>query len=501
MGLVVNFSDFENKTGTSLSASDYLVGYTTDFDGNRQELKITVADLITFLESNSGNDLYTILYSNSASWNSVYNSVNSNSGSWDSVYSTTNVNSATWKSNYTTTSNNSAFWSEAYTNLVNNSAAYLSGFDLSSLASASGSWDSNYSTTRTNSAYWSQAYTNLVNNSASWDSVYSSFNSNSSQYTTLDYLSTNNVLLSALTVNGSISATSLNVFSLSSRSIDLIHTPANDGTNPVFRIGELTSGSTTLSGFSGMFMSYNESSNVFGISAQFAPRAGLPAISIHRNANVGIGTDDNSNALTVNGAISSNGVITVLRGNSNQWNSTYTTLNTNSGKYESTYTTLNYISSVIPDPATIISSQIAVGTIALSSINFLNTLSGQLLYTVPAGKVFLVTDYSIIIDGVVGGNSVLDTSLPTFRLYRHDTLTSSTYQVTNTLTPTTAVGTTITTNRYYRMGGSVAGVNGKALVSGNDASPQNKVWFRVDSTGTNTYTGLSGRVLVTGNLL
>jgi hypothetical protein len=32
MGLVVNFSDFENKTGTSLSASDYLVGYTTDYN-------------------------------------------------------------------------------------------------------------------------------------------------------------------------------------------------------------------------------------------------------------------------------------------------------------------------------------------------------------------------------------------------------------------------------------------------------------------------------------
>jgi hypothetical protein len=202
--------------------------------------------------------------------------------------------------------------------------------------------------------------------------------------------------------------------------------------------------------------------------------------------NVGIGTDNNSNALTVAGAISSNGTITVSGGNSNNWNSVYTTLNS--------------ISSIIPEPATTISTQIGVGTTALNSINFLNTSSAQLLYTVPASKVFLVTDFSIIIDSVAGG-SVSDSSLPTFRLYRHNTLTDATNQVTNTLTPTSAAGSTITSNRYYRLGESVAELNGKALVSGNDASPQNKVWFRVDSLGTNTYTGLSGRVLVTGNLI
>jgi hypothetical protein len=65
--------------------------------------------------------------------------------------------------------------------------------------------------------------------------------------------------------------------------------------------------------------------------------------------NVGIGTDNNTNALTVNGLVSTVG------GNSNQWNSNYTTttnnsgswssvytsFNTNSGKYNSTYTNVN----------------------------------------------------------------------------------------------------------------------------------------------------------------
>jgi len=48
---------------------------------------------------------------------------------------------------------------------------------------------------------------------------------------------------------------------------------------------------------------------------------------------VGINTSDPSAELTVNGAISSNGVITVLGGNSNQWNSNYTTTRTNSANW------------------------------------------------------------------------------------------------------------------------------------------------------------------------
>jgi len=188
-----------------------------------------------------------------------------------------------------------------------------------------------------------------------------------------------------------------------------------------------------------------------------------------------------------------------VRTNSASWDSVYSNVRTNSASWDSVYSTVNSISSIIPDPATTICTQIGVGTTALSSIDFLNTSSAQLLYTVPAGKVFLATDFSIIIDAVAGGN-VGDTSLPAFRLYRSDTLTNAANQVTNQLSLTTP-GTLITINRYYRIGGSVTASNGTALVSGNDASPQNRIWFRVDSTGTNTYTALSGRVLVTGNLI
>jgi len=54
--------------------------------------------------------------------------------------------------------------------------------------------------------------------------------------------------------------------------------------------------------------------------------------------NVGIGTTDPSEKLTVNGAISSNGTITAENGNSNVWNSNYTTTNANSANWSEAYT-------------------------------------------------------------------------------------------------------------------------------------------------------------------
>lgn len=95
------------------------------------------------------------------------------------VLSTAGGTSTNWNSTYTTTNLNSAFWTNAYTNLVSNSANYLSGVNISLLAAASGNWNSTYTTVNTNSA----------------------------RYTTIDYLSTNNVLLSAVTTNQFIANT------------------------------------------------------------------------------------------------------------------------------------------------------------------------------------------------------------------------------------------------------------------------------------------------------
>lgn len=122
MGLIVNFSDFANKTGTSLSASDYLVGFTTNLDGSRQEIKLTVADLITFVESNSGNDLYTLLSTNSAKWDSAYSSINGLSSGLSLVF----TNSSNWEGNYTTVNSNSAYWTTAYNTVQSLTGNFIS---------------------------------------------------------------------------------------------------------------------------------------------------------------------------------------------------------------------------------------------------------------------------------------------------------------------------------------------------------------------------------------
>jgi len=128
--------------------------------------------------------------------------------------------------------------------------------------------------------------------------VLSSINWNST-YTTYNQLSGNYVA----TIAGGISAVGL-----SARFIDLVHTVANDGNNPQLRIGENDTTSPNV-GFSGVFISYNEITNVFGISSLFAPTPGVAALSIDRDAKVGIGTNTPNEKLTVIGNVSANGSI------------------------------------------------------------------------------------------------------------------------------------------------------------------------------------------------
>jgi hypothetical protein len=111
-------------------------------------------------------------------------------------------------------------------------------------------------------------------NNNNWDSTYSTVNSNSASWeesadilpTVINYLSTTNVILSAATIRGGLSALSLQTDSLSSRNITLVHIPENDGTNPNIIIGE-TSATT---GFSGFNIFYDELQNKLTITSLFS---------------------------------------------------------------------------------------------------------------------------------------------------------------------------------------------------------------------------------------
>ena len=109
---------------------------------------------------------YANLSANSGYWDSAYNSVNANSGRYESVYTNVNENSAFWWSVYNQVSGLSSFWSSVYTSIADNSARYDS------------------------------TYTTVLEYSASWAGL----------TTSLNYLSTNNVLISAASVTEFLSS-------------------------------------------------------------------------------------------------------------------------------------------------------------------------------------------------------------------------------------------------------------------------------------------------------
>jgi len=269
------------NTGNLRFISNYPLGNANDlsFQGTITDEpynKLTVNGAI------SSNNIITVANGNSNQWNSNWTTTNANSANWNNAYTNLIYNSTAYLSGFNSTAitQNSANWNTAYTNLVYNSTAYLSAYDMSLI--------------NANSANWSSVYTSFNSNSAKYDSNYTTTNSNSAAWSNWRSISANYALgsqyvkLSGDDMTGLLTnSVGISSFSLSARFIDLVHIPANDGTNPVLRIGEYDTASGNQ-GFSGMYMSYNETTNAFGISAQFSPNAGVPAISIDRNANTSI---------------------------------------------------------------------------------------------------------------------------------------------------------------------------------------------------------------------
>jgi len=252
-----------------------------------------------------------------------------------------------------------------------------------------------------------------------------------------------------LTVLGNISASG-NVFFYSStgRNLDLIHTPANDGINPVLRIGESTPESTTLSGFSGAFISYDETANLFGVSSLFEPAAAVPAVKIDRRGNIGVGADPQSSKLTVAGNLS---------------------------------------------------ALSAVYTIGMQPINFIpfvsktenfNLLAAQntnaIVYTVPAGMRAMPTGMYIVITTSSGNNGA--GTMPTLGIYAN-TVTNAN-QMMGTLALATTPDHTV---------GRFSGTNS---VGGNRNTSTTTIVVNIDvaSSGTN-YSALQCTVYVFGYLI
>ena len=90
---------------------------------------------------------------------------------------------------------------------------------------------------------------------------------------------------------------------LSAREIDLVHTPANDGVDPILDIGE-----TTTDGFSGIRVRYEESSNRLLVQTVASSLTSNSVIIDRATGQVGISAIPNQ-ALTVAGNISATGAV------------------------------------------------------------------------------------------------------------------------------------------------------------------------------------------------
>jgi hypothetical protein len=123
-----------------------------------------------------------------------------------------------------------------------------------------------------------------------------------------DSRTTLNANFSALDFNLTSLNTSVSTASLSARFITLAHSPFNDGTNPNLFIGEVGDGSagSVLGSLSGFNIYYDETNNKLNTSTQQGTVTSN-IISYSLNGNVGIGTVNPNQLLTVNGNISASG--------------------------------------------------------------------------------------------------------------------------------------------------------------------------------------------------
>jgi len=164
-----------------------------------------------------------------------------------------------------------------------------------------------------------------------------------------DSRTTLNANFSALDFNLTSLNTSVSTASLSARFITLAHSPFNDGTNPNLFIGEVGDGSagSVLGSLSGFNIYYDEFNNKLNTSTQQGTVTSN-IISYSLNGNVGIGTVNPNQLLTVNGNISASGAASVsaLQINNSTTQTTKLSTLTTASKfpiYDATGTLLGFI--------------------------------------------------------------------------------------------------------------------------------------------------------------
>ncbi|NDG03434.1 MAG: hypothetical protein EB119_09650, partial [Synechococcaceae bacterium WBB_34_004] len=183
----------------------------------------------------------------------------------------------------------------------------------------SGNWDSNYTTTNANSANWQTGYNNAlytINGTAN-QIVATPAGSNTGNNSVTLSLPTNLIVPNNLTVQGNLTALGSSTFKNTIFTTTSALSVYNTGPGPALFVYQAAGPYDVASFYDG------DGIEVLHVGNAQPGGRGF----------VGINESFPGAELTVNGAISSNGYITVSGGNSNQWNSNYTTTNTNSAAW------------------------------------------------------------------------------------------------------------------------------------------------------------------------
>jgi hypothetical protein len=299
---------------------------------------------IVAIQSASGawESTYSNVKDTSANWNSVYTSVKDTSGNWDSVYTSVKDTSASWDTVYTSVKDTSANWDSTYTSVKDTSANWDNTY--TSVKDTSANWDNTYTSVKDTSGNWQNVYTSVKDTSGNWDSVYTSVKDASGNWNeTTSWVAANSSTLD-------VSSIDINNSHVTDPAIKL----AVNGNVVIF--GDLSAtGSTTL-----VNVTANVTDSLSVVNPGFAYNAltidqygPLPAIHashygtgplliLSGSGNVGIGTDEPNEKLTVVGRISTtppDGYTGDISNTSDQWHSTSVALQSNSGRWDDVYST------------------------------------------------------------------------------------------------------------------------------------------------------------------
>ena len=237
-------------------------------------------------------------------------------------------------------------------------------------------------------------------NSEEWNSVYTTYNKNSSNYATQNYVQNNFLALTGGTVTGDtqfnknvtiwgvLSATGgtyfANTIYSTTSALSVIHV----GNGPAVYVGQ--SGTGDIASFYDLDQNI-EMLHIGGHDGDYP--------------NVGIKTSTPNVDFTVNGEISSSEIIYDASGNSNQWNSVYTSVKDTSANWNSVYTTYNKNSATY-------------ATIEFANNKFLPLSGGIITGDLTVDNILQIGDGNPIFDFIITeeGNVGINTETPNEKL-------------------------------------------------------------------------------------